>query len=125
MAPDRADVAFHLLMYVDADRCAQLIRKISDDCARALIVEGYAEKLYELCLCDDVDEYFETYYLALLDFLCKYDPEGECCDAVKKTMLSAYQFGDVYVDDAVTLKNPEKAEAFAKKHGMELLTEPF
>ena len=121
MAPDRADVAFHLLMYVDAYRFAELIPEISDACAHALIDEGYVEQLYELCLSDERDEYFETYYLALLDFLCKYDPDGECCDALKKVLLTAYQFDD----DEITLKDPEKAEAFAKKYGMELLDEPF
>lgn len=121
MAPDRADVAFHLLMYVDAYRFAELIRGISDACAHALIDEGYVEQLYELCLSDERDEYFETYYLALLDFLCKYDPDGECCDALKKVLLTAYQFDD----DDITLKDLEKAEAFAKKYGMELLDEPL
>ena len=33
--------------------------------------------------------------------------------------------GETYVDDAVTLKNEGKAEEFAKKYGMDLLTEPF
>lgn len=119
MAPDRADAAFYLFMYVDVYRFAELIREISDDCARDLIAEDYAGQLYELCLCDDEDEYFETYYLALLDFFCKYDPAGEYCDTIKQMLLSAYQF------DPSELKNEEKAEAFAKKYDMELLSEPF
>ena len=124
MAPERADVAFDLLKYVDAYRFAELIRELSDNCARALIVEGYVEQLYELCLDDDEDEYFETYYLALLDFFEKYDTDGKYFDMVKKLLLNAYQFGDDD-DDAITLKDEAKAEAFAKKYGMELPFEPF
>ena len=41
------------------------------------------------------------------------------CDTIKQMLLSAYQF------DPSELKDEEKAEAFAKKYDMELLSEPF
>ena len=46
-----------------------------------------------------------------------------------KALLSCYQFGQISacgeLIELPTLQNAEKAEAFAQKYGMELLTEPF
>ena len=117
-----------LLLIVEVDRFVELIGEISDFCANGLISLWGDEELFRERLYDDYDE-IEEYYLALLDFLCKHDPESGYCDITKKLLLSIYQFGtyksysiQMYVSES---KNVEKAEAFAKKYGMELLDEPF
>jgi hypothetical protein len=127
MDSENPEVALQLLLIVEVDRFVELIGEISDVCANGLISlwgdgELFRERLYG-------DDEFEEYYLALLDFLCKHDPESGYCDITKKLLLSIYQFG-AYKPDSIQMdvsefKNVEKAEAFAKKYGMELLDEPF
>lgn len=127
MDSENPEVALQLLLIVEVDRFVELIGEISDVCANGLISLWGDEELFRERLYGD-DE-FEEYYLALLDFLCKHDPESGYCDITKKLLLSIYQFGtykcysiQMYVSE---FKNVEKAEAFAKKYGMELLDEPF
>jgi hypothetical protein len=127
MDSENPEVALQLLLIVEVDRFVELIGEISDVCANGLISLWGDEELFRERLYGD-DE-FEEYYLALLDFLCKYDPESGYCDITKKLLLSIYQFG-TYKPDSIQMyvsefKNVEKAEAFAKKYGMELLDEPF
>ena len=117
-----------LLLIVEVDRFVELIGEISDVCANGLISLWGVQELFRERLYDDYDE-IEEYYLALLDFLCKHDPESGYCDITKKLLLSIYQFG-TYKRDSIQMyvsefKNVEKAEAFARKYGMELLDEPF
>ena len=128
MDSENPEVALQLLLFVEVDRFVELIGEISDFCANGLISLRGDEELFRERLYDDYDE-IEEYYLALLDFLCKHDPESGYCDITKKLLLSIYQFGtyksysiQMYVSES---KNVEKAEAFAKKYGMELLDEPF
>ncbi|MBO5715454.1 MAG: tetratricopeptide repeat protein [Clostridia bacterium] len=131
ICPNDWNVALQLLLYVEPDRFAELIREISDVCARALIATHGDKALFGKYLCPDEieDEEIEKYYIALLDFFCKYDPEGDYCDATKKLLLSAYQFGTFKwfkdTNYVLNLQNAEKAEALAKKYGMELLSEQF
>ena len=127
MDSEYPEVALQLLLIVEVDRFVELIGEISDFCANGLISLWGDESLFRERLYGD-DE-IEEYYLALLDFLCKHDPENEYCDITKKLLLSIYQFG-AYKPDSSQMyvpefKNVEKAEAFAKKYGMELLDEPF
>jgi tetratricopeptide (TPR) repeat protein len=127
MDSEYPEVALQLLLIVEVDRFVELIGEISDFCANGLISLWGDEELFRERLYGD-DE-FEEYYLALLDFLCKHDPESGYCDITKKLLLSIYQFG-TYKRDSIQMyvsefKNVEKAEAFAKKYGMELLDEPF
>lgn len=136
MDPDRAGIAFLLFIsYIPAYRFKEVLQGLSDACARALIQEQDISHLFEAYLefyCDDNEddaEDFKLVYLSLLDFLCKYDPDGYCCDQTKQLILSAYQFGTYsYMSNEIEisyLKNREKAEAFARKYHMELLGEPF
>ena len=124
ISPNDPDVAFQLLLFVELDRTFELLTEISDDCAHALICLNIGECLFDLIEYDECEdnEKIEGYYLALLDFLCKYDPESDYCEIIKKLLLSAYQFDNW---EYFKLTNPEKAEAFAKKYGIELLSEPF
>jgi tetratricopeptide (TPR) repeat protein len=127
MDSENPEVALQLLLIVEVDRFVELIGEISDVCANGLISMWGDEELFKERLYGD-DE-LEEYYLALLDFLCKHDPEIGYCDITKKLLLSIYQFGTYKSDwsqmDVSEFKNVEKAEAFAKKYGMELLDEPF
>ena len=142
MDSENSEVALQLLLTlllsVEVDRFVELIGEISDVCANGLIYLWGDEELFRERLYDD--DKFEEYYLALLDFLCKHDPENGYCDITKKFLLSIYQFGTYkrysiqsYVSEFKNVekveksefKNVEKAEAFAKKYGMELLDEPF
>lgn len=127
MDSENPEVALQLLLIVEVDRFVELIGEISDVCANGLISLWGDEELFRERLYGD-DE-FEEYYLALLDFLCKHDPESGYCDITKKLLLSIYQFGTYKCYsiqmDVSEFKNVEKAEAFAKKYGMELLDEPF
>lgn len=129
MDSENPEVALQLLLFVEVDRFVELIGEISDFCANGLISLRGDEELFRERLYDDDDYEMEEYYLALLDFLCKHDPESGYCDITKKLLLSIYQFATYksnsiqwYVSES---KNVEKAEAFAKKYGMELLDEPF
>ena len=127
MDSENPEVALQLLLIVEVDRFVELIGEISDFCANGLLSLWGVESLFRERLYGD-DE-IEEYYLALLDFLCKHDPESGYCDITKKLLLSIYQFG-TYKPDSIQMyvpefKNVEKAEAFAKKYGMELLDEPF
>ena len=128
MDSENPEVALQLLLFVEVDRFVELIGEISDVCANGLISLWGVEDLFREKLYDDDDE-IEEYYLALLDFLCKHDPENGYCDITKKLLLSIYQFGTYKPDsrqwDVSEFKNVEKAEAFAQKYGMELLDEPF
>ena len=127
MDSENPEVALQLLLIVGVDSFVELIGEISDVCANGLISLWGDEELFRERLYGD-DE-FEEYYLALLDFLCKHDPESGYCDITKKLLLSIYQFGTYkrysIQMDVSEFKNVEKAEAFAKKYGMELLDEPF
>ena len=127
MDSENPEVALQLLLIVEVDRFVELIGEISDVCANGLISLRGDEALFRERLYGD-DE-IEEYYLALLDFLCKHDSESGYCDITKKILLSIYQFGTYKSDwsqmDVSEFKNVEKAEAFAKKYGMELLDEPF
>ena len=128
MDSENPEVALQLLLIVEVDRFVELIGEISDVCANGLISLWGVEDLFREKLYDDDDE-IEEYYLALLDFLCKHDPENGYCDITKKLLLSIYQFG-AYKPDlsqmyVLEFKNVEKAESFAQKYGMELLDEPF
>ena len=127
MDSEYPEVALQLLLIVEVDRFVELIGEISDVCANGLISLRGDEALFRERLYGD-DE-IEEYYLALLDFLCKHDPENGYCDITKKLLLSIYQFGTYKSGlsqmDVSEFKNVEKAEAFAKKYGMELLDEPF
>ena len=127
MDSENSEVALQLLLIVGVDSFVELIGEISDVCANGLISLWGDEELFRERLYDDYG--FEEYYLALLDFLCKHDPENGYCDITKKLLLSIYQFGTYKPDsiqmDVSEFKNVEKAEAFAKKYGMELLDEPF
>lgn len=129
MDSENPEVALQLLLIVEVDRFVELIGEISDVCANGLISLWGDEELFRERLYNDDDYEIEEYYLALLDFLCKHDPESGYCDITKKLLLSIYQFG-TYKRDSIQMyvsefKNVEKAEAFAKKYGMELLDEPF
>ena len=65
------------------------LTEISDDCAHALICLNVGECLFYLIECDECEdnEKIEGYYLALLDFLRKYDPESDYCEKIKKLLL--------------------------------------
>ena len=83
MDSEYPEVALQLLLIVGVDSFVELIGEISDVCANGLISLWGDEELFRERLYDDYG--FEEYYLALLDFLCKHDPENGYCDITKKT----------------------------------------
>lgn len=108
---------------IDIGRFVEVLRAASYGCLATFVV-SYIEFLYEMCEILE-DEAVEKYILAIIE--CCSDIESEYWDINewKLLMLSLYQTGyhaEWYSQpiESPSLKNVEKAKAFAEKYDLEL-----